>query len=926
MSRPSNSRVSVAASPEERQRLHVPPPRGVIDSTTSSATAPIPHDDDHPPLLFSSSSSHHNHNHRHHDDVSPLQLPSPAEINIRWLLLTIGSIFLDSILLVIATTDLEVSLTSVKVRSHATTIAAAVSATCSMLFALIIPRVLDSSHLAATRRMAFVIARGIVLVHVVGLSLSPGGAWGHVVLLMLVSPSASPFPRPRSFLTRLVNEFSVLLLVVTVSFVGGVLRDRGAFSFSEPAWWFAPIHFAFCAIPATSIVFCSARTIAEVADVTDWMEMSSRSMNVAVRPEDDVDESPSAPRTPLDIPQVRISSISSSGVGSDIEMAGGSAEGPTDTPTVMLVSTPRQSSLRTPQPQPMKRPVGPAVESSHSAPLPPPIITNNGGAIARRTSLDAIIEFPHRSPRHRRPSMPLQPPSPASTAVPSPTDPNLRNNSSDVGERSTSTLDLATPKRTLQQQRRDQWRSVGTSVTTVCWKKGTEIGRGAYGVVNIALNEFSGELMAVKHIQFNTGDDHLPRRLEALQSELAMLRMLEHDNIVKYYFTERTKDADGVLGVNIFLEYVPGGSILQVLQQFGPLSEVVVASYMEQILLALDYLHSNGVVHRDVKAANVLLTTCGSCKLADFGAAAQLDHLARDPHKSRECAGTPLWMAPEVILEQGSDWRADIWSLGCTMLEFLTGKPPFAHVGRGTNNTMATLDHILTNCADFDALLRFDKLKVPLSCACIDFLRCCLQKDPAARRSCSGLLQHPFIVYGGMDMLVWGEDEVSDNAIPQSLSDLRRASSGDTTTNSSSQQQPTSSSVFGVASAGTVGSSSSQHLQPQPSNSNPATTSGSGSGSSGARSGQSLPLYFRGKSALRPAPLMSCSSSLSALSNAVSGNNLVHSSSLPPEMEERWRSDVTRREAHARDSVQRSPATSESNVVVATPMLDSVSK
>eukprot|EP00760_Papus_ankaliazontas_P007200 PhM_4_TR13304/c0_g1_i1/m.77151 len=744
MSRPSNSRVSVAASPEERQRLHVPPPRGVIDSTTSSATAPIPHDDDHPPLLFSSSSSHHNHNHRHHDDVSPLQLPSPAEINIRWLLLTIGSIFLDSILLVIATTDLEVSLTSVKVRSHATTIAAAVSATCSMLFALIIPRVLDSSHLAATRRMAFVIARGIVLVHVVGLSLSPGGAWGHVVLLMLVSPSASPFPRPRSFLTRLVNEFSVLLLVVTVSFVGGVLRDRGAFSFSEPAWWFAPIHFAFCAIPATSIVFCSARTIAEVADVTDWMEMSSRSMNVAVRPEDDVDESPSAPRTPLDIPQVRISSISSSGVGSDIEMAGGSAEGPTDTPTVMLVSTPRQSSLRTPQPQPMKRPVGPAVESSHSAPLPPPIITNNGGAIARRTSLDAIIEFPHRSPRHRRPSMPLQPPSPASTAVPSPTDPNLRNNSSDVGERSTSTLDLATPKRTLQQQRRDQWRSVGTSVTTVCWKKGTEIGRGAYGVVNIALNEFSGELMAVKHIQFNTGDDHLPRRLEALQSELAMLRMLEHDNIVKYYFTERTKDADGVLGVNIFLEYVPGGSILQVLQQFGPLSEVVVASYMEQILLALDYLHSNGVVHRDVKAANVLLTTCGSCKLADFGAAAQLDHLARDPHKSRECAGTPLWMAPEVILEQGSDWRADIWSLGCTMLEFLTGKPPFAHVGR--DNLLGILDHIVTGSADsFEELLCIEKLQVPVSAECIDFLRCCLQKDPAARRSCSDLLQHPFI-------------------------------------------------------------------------------------------------------------------------------------------------------------------------------------
>jgi mitogen-activated protein kinase kinase kinase len=292
-------------------------------------------------------------------------------------------------------------------------------------------------------------------------------------------------------------------------------------------------------------------------------------------------------------------------------------------------------------------------------------------------------------------------------------------------------------KMTLLQQRQ----GLTTGKTLVKWKKGMEIGRGAYGTVNIALNEFTGELMAVKHIVFDADDAHLKKKLDILQTELAVLRMLDHVNIVRYYFTERTSE-QGHLGVNIFMEYVPGGSIAQVLQQFGKLSEAVVASYSEQVLLALNYLHKNSVVHRDIKCGNILLTTEGACKLADFGAAAQLDILA-----SNHRMGTPLWMAPEVLLETDFDWRADIWSLGCTVIEMLTGRPPFTYLGLPTQADI--VKHILSSTS-FENLVQLEKFPYPLTCDCVDFLRSCLQMNPKDRLSCDELLEHLFIGSGGM--------------------------------------------------------------------------------------------------------------------------------------------------------------------------------
>eukprot|EP00760_Papus_ankaliazontas_P013205 PhM_4_TR15662/c6_g1_i3/m.3409 len=322
------------------------------------------------------------------------------------------------------------------------------------------------------------------------------------------------------------------------------------------------------------------------------------------------------------------------------------------------------------------------------------------------------------------------------------------------GENDGNTANTATHssnngKGTLLQQRKG-WKvaaSTNSHTFKIRYKRGAQIGSGAYGTVAIALNELTGELMAVKTIEFDTNDPNLRNKLDTLQVELNMLRTLEHPNIVQYYFSERVPSTlTGRQGVNIFMEYVPGGSILGVLQQFGALSEVVVASYTEQILLALLYLHESNVVHRDIKSANILLTTEGSCKVADFGTAMVL---SAGPMTDADATtqGTPLWMAPEVLREESTliDWHADIWSLGCTVMEMLTGRPPFEYLNK---RGAAALSHVMF-AEDVYDLLQLHKLPTPISASCADFLARCFSRDPKQRPSCLSLLQHPFIEAGG---------------------------------------------------------------------------------------------------------------------------------------------------------------------------------
>ncbi|KAJ9470356.1 Mitogen-activated protein kinase kinase kinase 2 [Diplonema papillatum] len=263
------------------------------------------------------------------------------------------------------------------------------------------------------------------------------------------------------------------------------------------------------------------------------------------------------------------------------------------------------------------------------------------------------------------------------------------------------------------------------------WKRGKELGQGAYGTVWLGLNEGTGQLMAVKSLEFSLTDANIAQRLAALQQEIRMLKLLSHVNIVSYLCTERTGKT-----FNIFMEFVPGGSIASLLSQFGSLSEATCRNYTRQILYALEYLHQNNVVHRDVKGANVLVTVRGICKLADFGTAETIEGLAK-PDKGGANPGTPegtpAWMAPETVRGEKGGKQSDVWSLGATVLEMLTGEQPFAHI--------SCVQLILLQKIGSDEVLPLPGL---ISSESAEFLSACLQKNPDLRASCSSLLSRQY--------------------------------------------------------------------------------------------------------------------------------------------------------------------------------------
>lgn len=183
---------------------------------------------------------------------------------------------------------------------------------------------------------------------------------------------------------------------------------------------------------------------------------------------------------------------------------------------------------------------------------------------------------------------------------------------------------------------------------------------------------------------------------------------------------------------NIFLEYVPGGSIASLLKKFGKFNEGLVKIYVKQILQGLRFLHQHGIMHRDVKGGNILVDNKSVCKLADFGAAARMQDLSMDGTSSLH--GTPYWMAPEVVKQCGHGRQADIWSLGCTVIEMSSGKPPWHQFP----THVAAMLHIGTTSEP-------PEIPAELSLEAKHFTLACLNRDPKQRPSADRLLQHPFV-------------------------------------------------------------------------------------------------------------------------------------------------------------------------------------
>ncbi|OZJ06907.1 hypothetical protein BZG36_00063 [Bifiguratus adelaidae] len=249
------------------------------------------------------------------------------------------------------------------------------------------------------------------------------------------------------------------------------------------------------------------------------------------------------------------------------------------------------------------------------------------------------------------------------------------------------------------------------------------VGKGAYGSVYRGVDNVTHQVVAIKVLNLDTEHDDVAD----IQKEIALLSQLKHaesQNITRYH--------GSVLNGTrlwIVMDYAAGGSIRR-LMQAGKLDERCIAVVAREVLSALSYLHKNNIIHRDIKAANILLTEAGNVQLCDFGVAGQT---SVQQLKRNSFVGTPYWMAPEVIMEGSQyDCKADIWSLGITIYEIAKGNPPYAE-----NDAMRAIFLIPRSDPP--------QLDGPFTSPMKEFVQLCLSKDPETRPYADDLMKARFI-------------------------------------------------------------------------------------------------------------------------------------------------------------------------------------
>ncbi|XP_035661117.1 mitogen-activated protein kinase kinase kinase 2-like isoform X2 [Branchiostoma floridae] len=358
-----------------------------------------------------------------------------------------------------------------------------------------------------------------------------------------------------------------------------------------------------------------------------------------------------------------------------------------------------------------------------------------GGTYPRRST---IMTNPHHDysdgrktfPRTRRPQPSPTLRRPVGTFSPrSGSERSLSNSSSSSGlvtdsERRDSDYDLAV----LSLQDLNPARCKSSPRAPTNWRQGKLLGQGAFGQVYLCYDADTGRELALKQVHLDPKNVEASKQeVKALECEIQLLKNLQHERIVQYYGCIQDENR-----LCIFMEYMPGGSVKDQIRQYGALTENVTRKYTRQILEGILYLHSNMIVHRDIKGANILRDSSGNVKLGDFGASKRIQTIC-SATGMRTVTGTPYWMSPEVINGEGYGRKADIWSIGCTVVEMLTEKPPWFDY-----EPMAAIFKIATQPT-------IPKLPAGVSDCAHDFLRIIFQKDHRQRASAQELLEHSFV-------------------------------------------------------------------------------------------------------------------------------------------------------------------------------------